>query len=89
MFENKRETFPEREKRIIEFWDSQDILEKTVQNRKKDLSLAFMMDLHLPPVFLIMDTCLPEQLKMSSCAIKSCKAFLFPAALDGIATASL
>lgn len=41
MFENKRETFPEREKRIIEFWDSQDILEKSLENRKKDPLFSF------------------------------------------------
>lgn len=41
MFENKKETFPDREESILEFWDQKDIFKKSLENRKEAPLFSF------------------------------------------------
>jgi len=54
MFENRKETFPEREKRIQKFWKTEKIFKKSLENRKKILNLRNMMVHRLQQDFLTM-----------------------------------
>lgn len=61
--EGSRESLANREERILNFWKTQEIFQKSLKNREGRTLYSFMTARHLLQVYLIMAIFLPEQLK--------------------------
>ncbi len=84
---DKKESFPEREVRIMHAWKDNHIFESLSRLRKERMPTFFTTGLHLRPDFHIMATSCRAPSRTSSHATKPCVAAMF--VVSGVGTATV